>query len=136
MMNNAKAMTAAVLVATALVGGAATPASAADGARPLPPGAAVPFDPGYGTTWYSYDVAPLSSQSDASVRTLGRFDGDQVLCTWNKGGIQQCHVDGKDVVDFWGTPWGRVISTDPVVKAFAPVIRSFLSLATRLAIWL
>lgn len=76
----------------------------------MPLGVAVPFDAGYGTTWYSYVAA--------------------VLCTWNKGGIQQCHVDGKDVVDFWVTPWGRVISTDPVVKALKPVIVAFIRAAT------
>ena len=129
MIKNAQAMAAAVLTAAAVTGGVAASASAAEGSVVRD----VPFDPGYGTTWYSYEIAPLSSRSDAAVRSLGRFEGDRVLCTWNKGGLQQCYVEGKHVVDFGATPWGRVISTDPLVVALEQILSRILSLRNLVA---
>ncbi|MEH0146318.1 hypothetical protein V6D40_01395 [Corynebacterium sp. Q4381] len=98
------------------------------GGRPLPAGTEVPFEPGYATQWRSYDVVkfgdPRYRDSNVrGVRVLGQFDQDSVLCLMNaKGGMWGCYIDGEKATELSYMPYGKVITNDPVVKFFAPVI--------------
>ncbi len=121
------------------------PSAAADddrdwtGGRPLPPGTEVPFEPGYATQWRSYDVVrpgdPNFRNVEAQgVRVLGRYDSDSMLCLMNaKGGQWGCYVNGEKATELGYTGGGKVVTVDPVVETFAPVIRFFLSVQSRFA---
>lgn len=104
------------------------------GGRPLPPSTQVPFEPGYATQWRSYDVVRFGDRNFQNpdvqgVRVLGQFDQKSVMCLMNaKGGQWGCYVDGKEATEIQHAPYGKIITTDPVVKFFAPVISFFVRL--------
>lgn len=108
------------------------------GGRPVPAGTHVPFEPGYATQWYSYDVVKFGDprfwdDNVRGVRVLGQFDQDSVLCLINaKGGMWGCYIDGEEATELAYMPSGKVITNDPVVKLFAPVIS--LGLQARMSV--
>lgn len=133
--------TAAVVIAVSLL----APVASADetswtGGHPLPPGTQVPFEPGYATQWRSYDVVKwgdpnFRNQDVRGVRVIGQFNQDSILCLENaKGGMWGCYVDGKEATELSYMPYGKVVTTDPLVALFAPVIRFFLGLQARLGL--
>lgn len=134
--------TAAVLLTAAIAlapTAHAEPATDWTGGRPLPPGTAVPFEPGYASAWKMYDVVRpgdpnFRNYEKQGIRVLGRYDSNQIMCLMNmKGGLSRCYVDGKPVTDLgWGTG-GMRVTTDPAVASFAPLIQGFYSLERRLS---
>jgi len=140
-MRHLNRTTAAVVLSASLL----APAAAADetswtGGHPLPPGTQVPFDPGYATQWRSYDVVKwgepnFRNQDARGVRVIGQFNQDSILCLENaKSGMWGCYVDGKEATELAYMPYGKVVTTDPLVTFFAPVIRFFLGLQARLGL--
>lgn len=132
---------AAVVIAVSLL----APVASADetswtGGHPLPPGTQVPFDPGYATQWRSYDVVKWGEPSfrdpeARGVRVIGQYNQDSILCLENaKAGMWGCYVDGKEATELSYMPYGKVVTTDPLVALFAPVIRFFLGLQARLGL--
>lgn len=132
---------AAVVVSATLL----APVAAADehswtGGHPLPPGTEVPFEPGYATEWRSYDVVKwgdpnFRNQDVRGVRVVGQFNQDSMLCLENaKGGMWGCYVDGKEATELSYMPYGKVVTVDPLVNFFAPVIRFFLGFQARLGL--
>lgn len=118
----------ALATALATAPGVLPAAGAAERVHELQPGTTVPYDPGYTGSWLSYDVVRPGDKDffnggDGAIRVLGRFDADQILCMHYKGGFGGCYVGGKTVTDLGYGPAGRVVTTDPVWAAFAPVIR-------------
>ena len=133
--------TAAVVLSASLL----APAAAADetswtGGHTLPPGTQVPFEPGYATQWRSYDVVKwgdpnFRNQDVRGVRVIGQFNQDSILCLENaKAGMWGCYVDGKEATELSYMPYGKVVTTDPLVNFFAPVIRFFLGFQARLGL--
>ena len=133
--------TAAVVLSASLL----APVAAADetswtGGHPLPPGTQVPFEPGYATQWRSYDVVKrgdpnFRNQDVRGVRVIGQFNQDSILCLENaKAGMWGCYVDGKEATELAYMPYGKVVTTDPLVALFAPVIRFFLGFQARLGL--
>ncbi|MDL0402439.1 hypothetical protein QQO25_05570 [Corynebacterium lehmanniae] len=133
--------TAAVVISASLL----APAAAADetswtGGHTLPPGTQVPFEPGYATQWRSYDVVKwgdpnFRNQDVRGVRVIGQFNQDSILCLENaKAGMWGCYVDGKEATELSYMPYGKVVTTDPMVNFFAPVIRFFLGFQARLGL--
>ena len=133
--------TAAAVISASLF----APAAAADetswtGGHPLPPGTQVPFEPGYATQWRSYDVVKwgdpnFRNQDVRGVRVIGQFNQDSILCLENaKAGMWGCYVDGKEATELSYMPYGKVVTTDPMVNFFAPVIRFFLGFQARLGL--
>lgn len=131
--------TAAVVISASLL----APAAAADetswtGGHPLPPGTQVPFEPGYATQWRSYDVVKWGEPSFRDpevrgVRVIGQYNQDSILCLENaKAGMWGCYVDGKEATELSYMPYGKVVTVDPLVNFFAPVIRVFLGFQTKL----
>lgn len=120
----------------------ATPAHAEDvdwtGGRPLPPGTEVPFDPGYATSWRSYRVIKFGdpdyrNPNVQGVRVMGKYDKDWIMCLSNaKGGMWGCYVDGEKVTELGYGSYGKVVTVDPMVKPFQPVISFFIHLPTNL----
>ena len=109
------------------------------GGRPLPPGTEVPYDPGYASTWRLYDVIRFGDPNFRNikvqgVRVLGAFEGDSVMCHMNaKGGRNECFKDGKQATKLgWGVG-GEVITFDPKVEQFAPLIKGFNNLELQLS---
>ena len=94
-----------------------------------------PSDPGYATTWRSYDVIRFGDPrffdyGADGVRVLGKFEGDRILCLSNaKAGMQSCEVEGQKVTEFQGLP--KTITTDPTVAMLAPVVGIVLALGYR-----
>ena len=92
-------------------------------------------DPGYATTWRSYDVIRFGDPrffdyGADGVRVLGKFEGDRILCLSNaKAGMQSCEVEGQKVTEFQGLP--KTITTDPTVAMLAPVVGIVLALGYR-----
>ena len=133
--------TAAVVLSASLL----APAAAADetswtGGHTLPPGTQVPFEPGYATQWRSYDVVKwgdpnFRNQDVRGVRVIGQFNQDSILCLENaKAGMWGCYVDGKEATELSYMPYGKVVTTDPLVNFFAPVIRFLLGFQARLGL--
>ena len=109
------------------------------GGRPLPPGTEVPYDPGYASAWKLYDVIRFGDPNFRNikvqgVRVLGAFEGDSVMCHMNaKGGRNECFKDGKQATKLgWGRG-GEVITFDPKVEQFAPLIRDYNNLELQLS---
>lgn len=109
------------------------------GGRPLPPGTEVPYDPGYASAWKLYDVIRVGDPNFRNVkvqgvRVLGAFEGDSVMCHMNaKGGRNECYKDGKQATKLgWGRG-GEVITFDPKVEQFAPLIRDYNNLELQLS---
>ena len=109
------------------------------GGRPLPPGTEVPYEPGYASTWRLYDVIRFGDPNFRNikvqgVRVLGTFEGDSVMCHMNaKGGRNECFKDGKQATKLgWGRG-GEVITFDPKVEQFAPLIRDYNNLELQLS---
>ena len=109
------------------------------GGRPLPPGTEVPYDPGYASAWKLYDVIRFGDPNFRNikvqgVRVLGAFEGDSVMCHMNaKGGRNECFKDGKQATKLgWGVG-GEVITFDPKVEQFAPLIKGFNNLELQLS---
>ncbi|WJY59104.1 hypothetical protein CAFEL_06720 [Corynebacterium afermentans subsp. lipophilum] len=109
------------------------------GGRPLPPGTEVPYDPGYASAWKLYDVIRFGDPNFRNikvqgVRVMGAFEGDSVMCHMNaKGGRNECYKDGKQATKLgWGRG-GEVITFDPKVEQFAPLIRDYNSLELQLS---
>ena len=109
------------------------------GGRPLPPGTEVPYEPGYASTWRLYDVIRFGDPNFRNikvqgVRVLGAFEGDSVMCHMNaKGGRNECFKDGKQATKLgWGRG-GEVITFDPKVEQFAPLIRDYNNLELQLS---
>lgn len=127
---------AAVAAATMLTAPVAHAQTDTDwtGGRPLPPGTQVPFEPGYATQWRSYQVLRFGDPNYRNanvqgVRVLGQYDKDWMMCLMNaKGGMWGCYVDGEKVNELGYMPYGKVVTVDPVVNTFAPVISFFLRL--------
>lgn len=144
-MKTLRRMTAALLAATVVSAPAIPTAAAAEdetdwtGGRPLPEGTEVPYEPGYGSSWKSYDAIKLGNpdyrNSDVrGIRVVGNYKPDTIMCVMNfKGGVSECYADGKQAVELgWGAG-GKIVTTDPVVAMFAPVVRSFVSLERQLS---
>lgn len=144
-MKTLRRMTAALLAATVISAPAIPTAAAAEdetdwtGGRPLPEGTEVPYEPGYGSSWKSYDAIKLGNpnyrNSDVrGIRVVGNYKPDTIMCVMNfKGGVSECYSDGKQAVELgWGAG-GKIVTTDPVVAMFAPVVRSFVSLERQLS---
>lgn len=140
-MRHLNRTTAAVVISASLL----APAAAADetswtGGHPLPPGTQVPFEPGYATQWRSYDVVKwgepsFRDQDVRGVRVIGQYNQDSILCLENaKAGMWGCYVDGKEVTEVSYMPYGKVVTADPLVAFFVPVIRFFLELKARLGL--
>ncbi|MGV0378768.1 hypothetical protein [Corynebacterium lehmanniae] len=140
-------MKTATKTAAALLAAAATLAPTAHaqddvdwtGGHPLPPGTEVPYDPGYASAWKLYDVIRFGDPSFRNikvqgVRVLGAFEGDSVMCHMNaKGGRNECFKDGKQATKLgWGVG-GEVITFDPKVEQFAPLIKGFNNLELQLS---
>lgn len=131
---------AVVLSATLLAPVAAADELSWTDGHPLPPGTQVPFDPGYATQWLSYDVVKwgdpnFRNRDVRGVRVIGQFNQDSILCLENaKAGMWGCHVDGKEVTEVSYMPYGKVVTADPLVAFFVPVIRFFLELKARLGL--
>lgn len=109
------------------------------GGRPLPPGTEVPYDPGYASAWKLYDVIRFGDPNFRNikvqgVRVMGAFEGDSVMCHMNaKGGRNECYKDGKQATKLgWGRG-GEVITFDPQVEQFAPLIRDYNNLELQLS---
>ena len=109
------------------------------GGRPLPPGTEVPYEPGYASAWKLYDVIRFGDPNFRNikvqgVRVTGAFEGDSVMCHMNaKGGRNECYKDGKQATKLgWGRG-GEVITFDPKVEQFAPLIRSYNNLELQLS---
>lgn len=109
------------------------------GGRPLPPGTEVPYEPGYASTWRLYDVIRFGDPNFRDykvqgVRVMGAFEGDSVMCHMNaKGGRNECYKDGKQATKLgWGRG-GEIVTFDPKVERFAPLIKGYNELATRLS---
>ena len=109
------------------------------GGRPLPPGTEVPYDPGYASAWKLYDVIRFGDPNFRNikvqgVRVMGAFEGDSVMCHMNaKGGRNECYKDGKKATKLgWGRG-GEVITFDPKVEQFAPLIRDYNNLELQLS---
>ena len=109
------------------------------GGRPLPPGTEVPYEPGYASAWKLYDVIRVGDPNFRNikvqgVRVMGAFEGDSVMCHMNaKGGRNECYKDGKQATKLgWGR-FGEVITFDPKVEQFAPLIRSYNNLELQLS---
>lgn len=144
-MTTLRKFAAAFLAATVLSAPAIPAASAAEdetdwtGGRPLPEGTEVPYEPGYGTSWRSYDAIKLGNPDFRNsgvqgVRIVGNYEPDTIICAMNfKGGLGECYADGKQAVELGRGAGGKVITTDPVVAMFAPLIRPFVSLEQRLS---
>ena len=94
----------------------------------------MPFEPGYATQWRSYNVVKFGdpnyhNQGVQGVRVIGQYNSDWMMCLMNaKGGQWGCYVDGEKVTDLGYTRYGKVVTVDPVVKAFAPLITFFIEL--------
>lgn len=129
----AKTATALALSVSLLAPAANAQETSWTGGHPLPPGTQVPFEPGYATQWLSYDVVkfgdPNYRNADVQgVRVLGRYDQNSILCLENaKGGMWGCYVNGEQAIDLGYAQYGRVLTVDPVVSFFAPVIRFIVS---------
>ena len=140
MKHLAQTTTAIALSAALLAPAAAADETSWTGGHPLPPGTQVPFDPGYATQWRSYDVVRwgepnFRNQDVRGVRVIGQFNQDSILCLENaKAGMWGCYVDGKEATELTYMPYGKVVTTDPLVALFAPVIRFFLGLQARLGL--
>ena len=109
------------------------------GGRPLPPGTEVPYEPGYASAWKLYDVIRFGDPNFRNtkvqgVRVMGDFEGDSVMCHMNaKGGRNECYLDGKQATKLgWGVG-GEVITFDPKVEQFAPLIKGFNNLELQLS---
>ena len=109
------------------------------GGRPLPPGTEVPYEPGYASAWKLYDVIRFGDPNFRNikvqgVRVMGAFEGDSVMCHMNaKGGRNECYKDGKQATKLgWGRG-GEVITFDPKVEQFAPLIRDSNNLELQLS---
>jgi len=109
------------------------------GGHPLPPGTEVPYDPGYASAWKLYDVIRFGDPNFRNikvqgVRVMGDFEGDSVMCHMNaKGGRNECFKDGKQATKLgWGVG-GEVITFDPKVEQFAPLIKGFNNLELQLS---
>lgn len=109
------------------------------GGRPLPPGTEVPYEPGYASAWKLYDVIHFGDPNFRNtkvqgVRVMGDFEGDSVMCHMNaKGGRNECFKDGKQATKLgWGVG-GEVITFDPKVEQFAPLIKGFNNLELQLS---
>ena len=109
------------------------------GGRPLPPGTEVPYEPGYASAWKLYDVIRFGDPNFRNikvqgVRVMGAFEGDSVMCHMNaKGGRNECYKDGKKATKLgWGRG-GEVITFDPKVEQFAPLIRDYNNLELQLS---
>ena len=109
------------------------------GGRPLPPGTEVPYEPGYASAWKLYDVIRFGDPNFRNikvqgVRVMGAFEGDSVMCHMNaKGGRTECYKDGKKATKLgWGRG-GEVITFDPKVEQFAPLIRDYNNLELQLS---
>jgi len=109
------------------------------GGRPLPPGTEVPYEPGYASAWKLYDVIRFGDPNFRNtkvqgVRVMGDFEGDSVMCHMNaKGGRNECFKDGKQATKLgWGVG-GEVITFDPKVEQFAPLIKGFNNLELQLS---
>ena len=133
--------TAAVVLSASLL----APVAAADetswtGGHPVPPGTQVPFDPGYATQWRSYDVVKwgdpnFRNQDVLGVRVIGQYNQDSILCLENaKAGMWGCYVDGEEATELAYAPYGKVVTVDPLVNFFAPVIRFLLGVQARLGL--
>lgn len=144
-MTTLRIFAAAFLAATVLSAPAIPAASAAEdetdwtGGRPLPEGTEVPYEPGYGTSWRSYDAIKLGNPGFRNsgvqgVRVVGNYEPATIICAMNfKGGLGECYADGKQAVELGRGAGGKVITTDPVVAMFAPLVRPFVSLEQRLS---
>ena len=109
------------------------------GGRPLPPGTEVPYEPGYASAWKLYDVIRFGDPNFRNikvegVRVMGAFEGDSVMCHMTaKGGRNECYKDGKKATKLgWGRG-GEVITFDPKVEQFAPLIRDYNNLELQLS---
>ena len=109
------------------------------GGRPLPPGTEVPYEPGYASAWKLYDVIRFGDPNFRNikvqgVRVMGAFEGDSIMCHVNaKGGRNECYKDGKQATKLgWGRG-GEVITFDPKVEQFAPLIRDYNNLELQLS---
>lgn len=109
------------------------------GGRPLPPGTEVPYEPGYASAWKLYDVIRFGDPNFRNtkvqgVRVMGDFEADSVMCHMNaKGGRNECFKDGKQATKLgWGVG-GEVITFDPKVEQFAPLIKGFNNLELQLS---
>lgn len=137
MRNNARVL-ASVLAASAALTLTTTPAFADDvdwtGGHDLPPGTPVPYEPGYGTAWRSYNAVKFGDRDYFNrdvdgIRVLGQYDQDSIICLMTmKGGLGTCYVDNQPVTDIAYAPYGKVVTVDPVVKPFTPVIAFFIKL--------
>lgn len=116
----------------------AAPATAAnyDGGRELPPGTQVPFDPGPSTTWMWYDTVKMGEPGyfggKQAIRMVGQFDGDHLLCMFNRGGTQGCYHKGQPVTRLGWTASGIVATTDPVAIRFAPLLHGLIRVIDQL----
>ncbi|OEY03782.1 hypothetical protein A0K93_07865 [Corynebacterium sp. BCW_4722] len=133
---NTSRKAAAVIAAVATLAPVTAPAALAGPFRPLPPGARVPYDPGYTGYWVAHDVVKLGdknyfNRNVEGVRIVGKFSGTEILCVHNKGGMQECFVDGKTVTDLGYSRSGRVLTVDPLWATFAPVIRFIHQVSTQ-----
>lgn len=134
MIRNKLAVGVCALAAAATL--AAAPASAyerdgSDGVHELPPGAKVPFDPGHGTIWLRYDTVnwgdPAYFGIKPGIRMVGRFNGDHLLCRYNRGGMQDCYHNGKMVTKLGFFNNALTATNDPLVVPFAPAIQGLLT---------
>ena len=109
------------------------------GGRPLPPGTEVPYDPGYASAWKLYDVIRFGDPNFRNVkvqgvRVMGAFEGDSVMCHMNaKGGRNECYKDGKQATKLGWGHGGEVVTFDPKVEQFAPLIRDYNNLERQLS---
>ncbi|UIZ91439.1 hypothetical protein JZY91_06630 [Corynebacterium sp. CNCTC7651] len=117
-------ITAGALAATVALTCAAAPAGASP--REVRPGTPVPFEAPFMTQWLEYDVVRPGEPNPNSeaIEVIGRYPADHILCLWNKGGLQECHMPGMKVTDLGpGRTSVKRVTTDPVVAFFAPVFR-------------
>lgn len=133
-------MKTATKIAAAMLGAAMTLAPTAHaqdhgqddvdwtGGRPLPPGTELPYAPGYASAWKLYDVVRFGDPNFRNnkvqgVRVVGAFEGDSLICHMNaKGGRTDCYLDGKKATSLgWGRG-GEVVTFDPKVEQFVPLI--------------
>lgn len=142
-MHTTSRLLASALAAAAVLTVSAGPALADDvdwtGGRPLPPGTPVPYDPGYASQWRSYNVVKFGDPNYRNpdvqgIRVLGKFDQDWIMCHMNaKGGLGSCYVNGQAALELGYANYGKVVTVDPVVKPFAPIISFFVHLPSNLA---
>ncbi|QYH19587.1 hypothetical protein JKI95_11335 [Corynebacterium aquatimens] len=108
-------------------------------AAALPPGTEVPYEAGYASQWRSYQVVKLGdpnyrNKDVRGIRVIGKFDQDWIMCHMNaKGGLGTCYVDGQSALELGYAPYGKVVTVDPMVKPFAPVLSFFIHLPSNLA---